>query len=50
MTQRSLELREKALTLTEEEHAELAGSLLQGLDQSIGEEAEVLAEGSPAAR
>jgi putative addiction module component (TIGR02574 family) len=40
MTERSLELLEKALTLTEEERAELAGSLLQSLDQSIDEDAE----------
>jgi putative addiction module component (TIGR02574 family) len=33
-------LLEKALTLTEEERAELAGSLLQSLDQSIDEDAE----------
>jgi putative addiction module component (TIGR02574 family) len=40
MTQRSLELLEKALALTEEERAELAGSLLQSLDQSMDEDAE----------
>ncbi|MGB7847955.1 MAG: addiction module protein [Candidatus Acidiferrum sp.] len=40
MTQRSLELLEKALALTEEERAELAASLLQSLDQSTDEDAE----------
>ena len=40
MTQRSLELLEKAMTLTEEERAELAACLLQSLDQSVDEDAE----------
>jgi putative addiction module component (TIGR02574 family) len=40
VTQRSPELLEKALALTEEERAELAGSLLQSLDQSVDEDAE----------
>ena len=42
MTQRSQELLEKALALTEEERAELAGSLMQSLDSSVDKDAEKL--------
>jgi putative addiction module component (TIGR02574 family) len=35
-----MELREKALALSEEERAELAASLLQSLDQDVDEDAE----------
>jgi putative addiction module component (TIGR02574 family) len=40
MTERSMELLEKALALSEEERAELAASLLQSLDQGSDEGAE----------
>jgi putative addiction module component (TIGR02574 family) len=40
MTERSMELLEKALALSEEERAELAASLLQSLDQGSDEDAE----------
>jgi len=45
MTQRSPELLEKALTLTEGERAELAASLLQSLDQAVDEDAEAAWQG-----
>jgi putative addiction module component (TIGR02574 family) len=40
MTQRSLEILEKALALTEEERAELAASLVESLDPTIDADAE----------
>jgi putative addiction module component (TIGR02574 family) len=40
MTQRTQELFQKALTLTEEERAELAGSLIESLDPRIDTDAE----------
>lgn len=42
MTQRSLELLQQALTLTEEERAELASSLLKSLEAQSDLEAEAL--------
>jgi len=41
MTQRTAELLQKALSLSEEERAELAGSLLESLDTAAEEGAEV---------
>ncbi len=41
MTQRSKELLQKALTLTEEERAELAGSLIESLDDHVDIDAEI---------
>ena len=40
MTQQALDLLQKALSLTEEERAELAGSLLDSLDATVDEGAE----------
>jgi putative addiction module component (TIGR02574 family) len=40
MTRKSLELLERALALSEEERAELAGSLVQSLEPSIDADAE----------
>jgi putative addiction module component (TIGR02574 family) len=40
MTQRSLEILEKALALTEEERAQIAVSLVQSLDDTVDEDAE----------
>jgi putative addiction module component (TIGR02574 family) len=40
MTRKSLELLERALALSEEERAELAGSLVQSLEPSSDEDAE----------
>jgi putative addiction module component (TIGR02574 family) len=40
MTQRALELLQKALALTEEERAELAGSLIESLDGRADADAE----------
>jgi putative addiction module component (TIGR02574 family) len=40
MTQRALELLQKALALTEEERAELAGSLIESLDGPADADAE----------
>ena len=40
MTQQALDLLQKALSLTEEERAELAGSLLDSLDAAVDEGAE----------
>ncbi|MGB8325874.1 MAG: addiction module protein [Candidatus Acidiferrum sp.] len=40
MTQRSLEILEKALALSEEERAQIAASLVQSLDDAVDEDAE----------
>jgi putative addiction module component (TIGR02574 family) len=40
MTQRSLEILEKALALTEEERADIAASLVQSLDPAVDVDAE----------
>jgi putative addiction module component (TIGR02574 family) len=40
MTQHALELLQKALALTEEERAELAGSLIESLDDRVDADAE----------
>ena len=40
MTQRTQELLQKALALTEEERAELAGSLMESLDSAADADAE----------
>jgi putative addiction module component (TIGR02574 family) len=40
MTQRTQELLQKALALTEEERAELAGSLMESLDSVVDADAE----------
>jgi putative addiction module component (TIGR02574 family) len=40
MTQRSLEILEKALALTEEERADIAASLVQSLDPTVDADAE----------
>lgn len=40
MTQRTQELLQKALALTEEERAELAGSLMESLDSTMDADAE----------
>lgn len=42
MTERSIELLQKALSLTEEERADLAASLLNSLDASLDLDAEAL--------
>jgi putative addiction module component (TIGR02574 family) len=42
MTERSIELLQKALSLTEEERADLAASLLNSLDASPDSDAEAL--------
>jgi len=41
MTQQASELLQKALELSEEERAELAGSLIESLDTTVDEAAEV---------
>jgi putative addiction module component (TIGR02574 family) len=40
MTKQASELFQKALALSEEEHAELAGSLIESLDATVDESAE----------
>jgi putative addiction module component (TIGR02574 family) len=40
MTQQTSELLQKALSLSEEERAELAGSLIESLDASVDKDAE----------
>jgi putative addiction module component (TIGR02574 family) len=40
MTQRSLEILEKALALSEEERSQIAASLVQSLDDAMDEDAE----------
>ena len=44
MTQRALELLQKVLALTEEERAELAGSLIESLDGRADADAECKSE------